>query len=101
MAEETKKPAKKKSKKQKEIPPEEKTYYIPLRKTQKKPRAKRAANAMSQVKTYLQKKAGLEEYHMDPSVNEKIWAKGAEKPPKGIKIKVTKTPDEITVTPLD
>ncbi len=100
MAEETKtekKPTKKKSKK-KEKPPEEKVYTIPLGKSSKGARGDRVRNAVKILKKFLTEKLGLEEYTIEEDLNHLLWAKGAKKPPRSVKIKVVKSEEGVIVT---
>ena len=66
-------------------------YTIPLRDLLRTPRTKRAPKAIKLVKEYVarHRKADLEDIWIDQDVNEAIWARGIEKPPNKIKLKVT------------
>jgi large subunit ribosomal protein L31e len=96
-----KKPAKKKKSKKEEKPPEEKIYYIPLRNAYRKTRRKRVRKAVNVVKEFLEEKAKVGEYSLDPRINEVLWSKGISKPPRGLKIKVVKTEEKTTVMPVE
>ncbi|MDD3793038.1 MAG: 50S ribosomal protein L31e [Candidatus Bathyarchaeota archaeon] len=107
-AEETpaKEEAKSKRKKKDDEIVEERFYTIPLQKALVRPPKKRAPRAMQLVKLFVTKHMKIdmkvsEEEEIDElpqlivskEVNEKIWAKGIEKPPRKIKTRVTKDRD--------
>lgn len=107
-AEETpaKEEAKSKRKKKDDEIVEERFYTIPLQKALVRPPKKRAPRAMQLVKLFVTKHMKIdmkvsEEEEIDElpqlivskEVNEKIWAKGIEKPPRRIKTRVTKDRD--------
>ncbi|MDT8782656.1 MAG: 50S ribosomal protein L31e [Candidatus Bathyarchaeota archaeon] len=107
-AEETpaKEEAKSKRKKKDDEIVEERFYTIPLQKALVRPPKKRAPRAMQLVKLFVTKHMKIdmkvsEEEEIDDlpqlivskEVNEKIWAKGIEKPPRKIKTRVTKDRD--------
>ena len=100
-AEEKTKEAKKKE--EEEIV-EEKTYTVPLSKALIMPPRKRAPRAMRILKAYIIKHMKIpsraeEEDEVPPQlivtseVNEHIWGKGIEKPPRKIRVRVTKDRD--------
>ena len=104
--EEETRPTKKKKQEEEEIT-EERTYTIPLGKALIKPPKKRAPRAMRMVRAFITKHMKLdaktatddEEEKETPTltitkeVNEKIWGKGIEKPPRKIRIRATKDKD--------
>ena len=94
MAEEKKKKTKKKDKKK-----QEKLYTIPLRAAFDAPRTKRAKKAVRIVQGFLMRHTKVEDVKIDSSVNEAIWERGIQKPPRKIKVKVTK--EMVTVTGND
>jgi large subunit ribosomal protein L31e len=68
---------------------------IPLRAAWSVPRTKRANRAMAEVRKHVAKHMKLkdgEEMYIDSEVNEAIWARGMQKPPR--KIRVVCTRDE-------
>ncbi len=79
---------------------EERFYTIPLRKAWIVPRKKRAPKAARIVKAFVLKHMKVrteaegeeepEKLVIDNTVNEKIWSKGIEKPPRKIKVRVVK-----------
>ena len=99
------KPEKKKEKEEEEID-EERTYTIPLGKALVRPPKKRAPRAMQMVKAFVTKHMKLEmrveeeeEKEELPSliiskeINEKIWSRGIEKPPRKIRVRAAKDKD--------
>ncbi|HEX59301.1 MAG TPA: 50S ribosomal protein L31e [Methanomicrobia archaeon] len=68
---------------------EERIYTIPLRREfLKAPRWRRSEKAVKAVKEFLKKHTKAEDVLIDSSVNEKIWERGAQKPPHKIRVKV-------------
>jgi large subunit ribosomal protein L31e len=98
--------AKPKKKKKDEEIVEERFYTIPLSKALVRPPKKRAPRAMQLIKIFVTKhmkltmKVSEEEEEeelpqlvISKEVNEKIWDRGIEKPPRKIKTRVTKDKD--------
>ncbi len=90
-----------KKKKEEEEIVEEKTYTIPLGKALIMPPRKRAPRAMHMIRAYVVKHMKIpsraEEEDEEPptlsitkEVNERIWGKGIEKPPRKIRVRATK-----------
>ncbi len=81
---------------------EERVYTIPLRRAWLSPRKRRAPRAMRLIKGFVQRhmklkpKAGEEveeevgKVIIDNEVNEWVWRHGIEKPPRRIKVRVSK-----------
>ncbi len=93
--------AKPKKKKDEEEIVEEKTYTIPLGKALIMPPRKRSPRAMRMIRAYVVKHMKIpsraeEEDETPPTltinqdVNEFVWARGIEKPPRKIRVRVTK-----------
>ena len=95
----------KRKKKEEEIV-EERFYTIPLQKALIRPPKKRAPRAMQLIKIFVTKHMKLEmkvseeeeeeelpQLIISQEVNEKIWGRGIEKPPRKIKTRVTKDKD--------
>ncbi len=98
---ETEETAKPKKKKEEEEIVEEKTYTIPLGKALIMPPRKRSPRAMRMIRAYVVKHMKIpsraEEEDEEPptltitnEVNERIWGKGIEKPPRKIRVRATK-----------
>jgi large subunit ribosomal protein L31e len=84
---------------------EERIYTIPLQKALVRPPKKRAPRAVQLVKLFVAKhmkmavtvsedEDELPQLIITQEVNEKIWNKGIEKPPRKIRVRVTKDKDE-------
>jgi len=67
---------------------EERIYTIPLRGVKRVARWKRAKKAISDIKVYIIKHTKFENVVLDKSINEKVWERGAEKPPSKIRVRV-------------
>jgi large subunit ribosomal protein L31e len=103
---EEEKPAKKKKKGKEEEIVEEKIYTIPLGKATVRPPKKRAPRAIQLIKAFITKHMKIElkveeeeeegelpRLIISSEVNEKIWSKGIEKPPRKIRVRATKDSD--------
>ena len=98
--------AKPKKKKKDEEIVEERFYTIPLQKALVRPPKKRAPRAMQLIKAFINKHMKLEmkvseeeeeeelpKLIISTDVNEKVWGRGIEKPPRKIKVRATKDKD--------
>jgi len=74
---------------------EERIYTIPLKAVKKAPRWKRSNRAIALIREYLMKHTKSEYILIDTTINEKVWARGSQKPPSKIRVKVTKEEDVI------
>ena len=91
---------------------EEKFYTIPLGKAWIYPRKKRAPKAMRIVKSFIKKHMKLrtevevegeeeaETLVISNEVNEKIWSRGIEKPPRKIRVRAVKDKEGIITVHL-
>ena len=75
----------------------ERTYVIPLREAFDVPRTKRANKAVNLIKGFIKKHTKVKNVKIDKSVNDALWERGREKPPRKIKVKVTTEEDTATV----
>ena len=95
-----------KKKKEEEEIVEERFYTIPLQRALVRPPKKRAPRAIHLLKTFVTKHMKLEmkvseeeeeeelpHLVISKEVNEKIWERGIEKPPRRIKVRITKDKD--------
>ena len=85
-----------------EKPPEEeiideRIYIIPLAKARRGPRNKRAKKAIRYFKEFMERHFKPESLIISQEVNEKIWSRGIQKPPRKIKIRATKNIDGLVV----
>jgi large subunit ribosomal protein L31e len=105
-AEEKEKAKPRKKKKEEEEIVEERTYTIPLQKALVRPPKKRAPRAMQLIKAFITKHMKLEmkvseeeeeeelpQLIISQEVNEKIWSRGIEKPPRKIRVRAAKDKD--------
>ncbi len=74
---------------------DERIMTIPLRVVISVPRKKRAPRAVKAIKEHVMRhmKAGPEDIWIDARVNEAVWARGIEKPPSKIRVRVIKFED--------
>ena len=90
---------------------EERFYTIPLRKVWIAPRKKRAPKAARLVKSYVLKHMKIrtdvfdeeeepEQLVIDNEVNERLWSRGIEKPPRKIKVRVVKNKEGVVTVLL-
>ena len=77
------------------MPEVERIYTVPLRFTKTIPRTQRAKHAVRQIKKFVVSHMGAESDNMwmDPQVSQVVWARGIQKPPSSIRIRVTKFED--------
>lgn len=88
---------------------EERIYTVPLQRALVRPPKKRAPRAMQLLKLFVarhmkmpvtitEEDEELPHLIITPKVNEKIWSRGIEKPPRKIRVRVTKDKnDDVTV----
>lgn len=99
------KPEKKKKEKEEEII-EERIYIIPLGKANVRPPKKRAPRAIQLIREFITKhmklamkleeeeeEGELPKLTISQELNEKIWGKGIEKPPRKIRVRAAKDKD--------
>jgi large subunit ribosomal protein L31e len=102
--EEEVKPVRKKKEEEEIV--EERTYTIPLQKALVRPPKKRAPRAMQLIKAFVTKHMKLEmkvseeeeeeelpQLIISNEVNEKVWGRGIEKPPRRIRVRAAKDKD--------
>lgn len=75
----------------------ERIYTIPLGKALAVPRYRRAEKAITLLRKFVQRHMKSEAIIIDTTVNEAIWARGIKRPPRKIRVKLSKD-DEGTVT---
>lgn len=71
---------------------EEQIFTIPLRITKSVPRTKRSPRAIKAIKDYVKKHMRVDEddVWIDPEINEAIWKRGIQNPPKKLRVKALK-----------
>jgi large subunit ribosomal protein L31e len=101
--EEEAKPRRRKKKEEEEEFVEERIYTIPLGKAWVRPQKKRAPRAMQMVRAFVTKHMKLEmrveaeeergelpKLVISNDVNEKVWSRGIEKPPRKVRVRAAK-----------
>jgi large subunit ribosomal protein L31e len=71
----------------------EQVYVVPLGPVKRVPRWRRSAKAMKDIRAFLAKHMKSEDVRLDMSINERIWSRGAEKPPARIRVRAMKLED--------
>ena len=74
---------------------EEKVFNIPLRGTHDKQRRRRASNAIKIIRDFLIKNTKTANIKIGKSINDVLWKKGIQNPPRKIRIHVIKEEDVI------
>lgn len=73
----------------------ERIYTIPLRIAYTVPRNKRTPRAIRFIRAFLTRHMKSEKIVITPELNEILWSRGIQKPPRRIKVKVAKDSDGI------
>jgi len=71
-----------------------KVFTIPLRKVYRKNRRKRAKYAIRLIKEFLKRHLKTDNIKLGKYLNEEIWKRGIEKPPRRVKVNVTFSDNE-------
>ncbi len=75
---------------------DERIYTVPLRKAYwTGSRLRRANRAIRILKEFVERHMKPEELLIRPEVNERIWTRGIQKPPRRIRIRATKNADNL------
>lgn len=74
---------------------EEKVFTIPLGEARKTRRKKRAQKAVKIIKEFIKKNLNVGEVRVSSDLNQKIWERGAEKPPRRVRAKAIKTSEGV------
>ncbi len=87
-----------------EVPKEEiideRIYIIPLAKARKGPRNKWAKKSIRYLRDFMTRHFKPESLIISQEVNERIWKQGIQKPPRKLKVRVTKNIDGLCVVYL-
>lgn len=73
----------------------EREYVIPLRKVYFLQRTKRASKAIRLIREFVKRHVKAEKVVITNKVNEYLWSRSIENPPRRIKVKVVKTEDNV------
>lgn len=82
---------------------DERIYTIPLQGAYEKPSTKRARRAVKLLRSFVSRhmRVALDAVSISGDTNALIWRDGMKKPPRRIKVKVSKDKDRASVTLLD
>ncbi len=75
----------------------ERIYTIPLRKAFDAPRTRRGRRAMAEVKRFITRHMNADEDQIwvDDTVNDAIWSRGMQNPPRKIRVRAIKFEDGV------
>jgi len=76
---------------------DERIYVVPLAKARRGPRNKWAKKGVRYLREFMERHFKPESLVISQEVNEAIWARGIQKPPRKIKIRATKNIDGLVV----
>ncbi len=81
---------------------DERIITVPLRITRITPRTKRANRAISEIRSHVAQhmKAEQSQIWIDTAVNEVIWERGIQKPPRKITVRAIKLDDGLVEVSL-
>ena len=79
---------------------DERIYIVPLAKARKGPRNKRSKKAIRYLREYMMRHFKPESLVITQEVNEKIWERSIQKPPRKLKVRATKNIDGLVVVYL-
>jgi large subunit ribosomal protein L31e len=79
---------------------DERIYIIPLVKARKGPRTKWAKKSVRYLREFVTQHFKPETLVISQEVNERIWERGIQKPPRKLKVRVTKNIDGLCVVYL-
>jgi len=95
-AEEVKAPAVEEEPEEEEEIIDERIYTVPLRKAYwTGSRLRRSNRAVRVLREFVERHMKPEELLIQPEVNERIWARGIQKPPRRVRIRATKNSDNL------
>jgi large subunit ribosomal protein L31e len=72
---------------------EERVYVVPLSRAKRAARYKRAPRAVRILREFIARHMKSEDVRIDGSLNERLWMRGARKPPSRIRVKAVKRDD--------
>ena len=79
---------------------DERIYVVPLAKARHGPRNKYAKKAIRYLREFMTRHFKPESLVISQEVNEKIWERGIQKPPRKLKVRATKNVDGLVVVYL-
>ncbi|MDH5771313.1 MAG: 50S ribosomal protein L31e [Candidatus Bathyarchaeota archaeon] len=90
----------KKVEEEKEDVVEERIYTIPLRRAWTSPKRKRVPRAVRLIRDFITRHMKPERVIIGSDVNEEVWGRGIEKPPRRIKVKASRDKDDVVTVSL-
>jgi len=79
---------------------EERIYTIPLRRAWTSPIKRRGPRAIRLIRDFVTRHMKPERVIIGNDVNEEVWSKGIEKPPRRIRVKASKDKEEVVTVSL-
>ncbi len=79
---------------------DERIYTVPLAKARRGPRQKWAKKSIRFLREFMNRHMKPESLVISQECNEKIWSRGIKKPPRKLKVRVTKNIDGLVVVYL-
>lgn len=79
----------------------DKIYTIPLRDAYNARRPNRAKKAVKIIRKFLARHTKSKAVKLDPSLNEILWDRGIEKPPRRVKLKVAEVEGKLTASLIE
>ncbi|NHJ02193.1 MAG: 50S ribosomal protein L31e [Candidatus Heimdallarchaeota archaeon] len=82
---------------------EERIYTVPFSKVvygRRIPRTKRTPRAMRHLRAFIKRHLRCEDIIIDSEVNEFMWSRGIQKPPRKIRIRAVKTEEDVVTVYL-
>ncbi|MFX1357741.1 MAG: 50S ribosomal protein L31e [Promethearchaeota archaeon] len=79
---------------------DERIYIIPLAKARRGPRNKWAKKSVRYLREFMERHFKPESLVISQEVNQAIWARGIQKPPRKLKVRATKNIDGLVVVYL-
>ena len=74
---------------------EERVYTVPLGDVWRAPRPIRTPRAIREIRSFIQRHMKPEEVKIDGKLNEFVWRRSIEKPPRRVRIKAAKDKDGV------
>ncbi|KON31319.1 hypothetical protein AC482_01100 [miscellaneous Crenarchaeota group-15 archaeon DG-45] len=74
-------------------PVEERIYTVPLGRAWTAPKYRRAEKALSVLRAFVERHMKPASIVIDPRVNEAVWKRGIQKPPRRIRVRLSRDED--------
>ncbi|TXT61533.1 MAG: 50S ribosomal protein L31e [Promethearchaeota archaeon] len=79
---------------------DERIYTVPLKKARRGPRTKWAKKSIRYLREFTQRHMKPEYLVISQEVNEKVWSRGIQKPPRKLRVRITKDINGLAVVYL-